>query len=385
MKRILFIIGNMEIGGTRTSLLNLLYHLSSVNDLKISLLIMGHHGELAIRIPTNIEVLPEMFLISSALPRKQPREVSANIYHAFFHAAKEIVGYKKIFDALFRHMARKIQSVYGTYDAVFGYQEGLCNNFASYIFAKKRFAWIHNDVEKWYVPSLFSTEAYEKVDQIIFVAESAKEKFVDMFPGFSHKCVVIKNTIVEQMICEKYQACAPLDKSKHSHFVFTSVGRFTEQKAFDRIIPIAEFLKRQGVSFCWNVVGDGPLFSEIQKNIIDNGMCDFISLVGAVENPYGYIGNSDLLVVTSLYESQPMVILEALTLNVPVLTTRFSSAEEIIGEEKYGVIVNNNTEDIAQTLLRICQEESCLKKMKQAARGYQYDNMSIIRKIQEII
>lgn len=62
--------------------------------------------------------------------------------------------------------------------------------------------------------------------------------------------------------------------------------------------------------------------------------------------PVGYVKNADVYVLTSLYESQPMVIMEALTLGIPVISTNFASATEMLSGVKYGMICENSSSGI---------------------------------------
>ena len=95
------------------------------------------------------------------------------------------------------------------------------------------------------------------------------------------------------------------------------------------------------------------------------------------------MSNADILVVTSIYESQPMVILEALTVGLPVITTRYSSAEEILKDKPYGIICENNEEALANCLLNISEEN--VENMRLAASCYEYDNKKIVDSIRGLI
>jgi glycosyltransferase involved in cell wall biosynthesis len=80
-----------------------------------------------------------------------------------------------------------------------------------------------------------------------------------------------------------------------------------------------------------------------------------------------------------------MVILEALTLGVPVLSTRFSSSEEIIQNKGYGIICDNSEESITKSLVSILNNPNILKTMKEAAVEYGYDNQTILSQVRKLI
>lgn len=93
--------------------------------------------------------------------------------------------------------------------------------------------------------------------------------------------------------------------------------------------------------------------------------------------------NADVYVLTSLYESQPMVIMEALTLGIPVISTNFASATEMLSGVKYGMICENSSSGILNAIEEITTER--LKEMKAATQEFIYDNDYIIRQIMELI
>ena len=382
MKKVLFVIGNAEIGGTRTSLFNLLHHLSKEDDIEIYLYMLSHYGSLMDRIPDNITVISENWKINASLPGKPHASIVQESFHAILKIVKSIVGYKKLYAWIFKAAAKSLYEKYGEFDAVFGYQEGICNYFSAFVTARKHYAWIHKDIESWYVENEFEYETYNNSDGILFVADTAQRKFCTKYPEFSKKCNVIKNTINCAEIKEKASQKCKTAKTENIR-IYLSVGRVAKQKAFERIVPIARKLKESEASFRWYILGDGPEREHIQDMIKQNKLENEVIMLGSTDNPYKYMSNADILVVTSIYESQPMVILEALTVGLPVITTRYSSAEEILKDKPYGIICENNEEALANCLLNISEEN--VENMRLAASCYEYDNKKIVDSIRGLI
>lgn len=91
------------------------------------------------------------------------------------------------------------------------------------------------------------------------------------------------------------------------------VGRLTYQKGLDRILKLA----RDNPSVSFNVIGDGPLLGYVRKKKPDN-----INMHGFKEGPFENISSNDLLVVPSRYfEGVPLVLLEALSRNIRVISS----------------------------------------------------------------
>ena len=71
---------------------------------------------------------------------------------------------------------------------------------------------------------------------------------------------------------------------------------------------------------------------------------DCVKLYGNKTNPYPYIKSADLFYLGSIHEAAPVVFSESRILGTPIITTKTSSAEELVGDN--GIICENNEEDI---------------------------------------
>ena len=67
------------------------------------------------------------------------------------------------------------------------------------------------------------------------------------------------------------------------------------------------------------IIGDGPLKSELKKYIDNNCLEDYVTLVGFLKNPYSLMNKMDGFILTSRYEGQGMVFLEAKCLGLDVI------------------------------------------------------------------
>jgi len=72
---------------------------------------------------------------------------------------------------------------------------------------------------------------------------------------------------------------------------------------------------------------------------------------GKVDNPFAILAQSDCFVLSSDYEGQPMVILEARTLGLPVITTSFSSVGDSVPPDA-GIVVPKSVEGVVDGLQR---------------------------------
>ena len=114
---------------------------------------------------------------------------------------------------------------------------------------------------------------------------------------------------------------------------------------------------------------------------LDFGMYCVI-LLGAKSNPHFYIKQADLLVSLSSSEACPRVIIEALILGPPVLSSNFPSIYEYLDDGLYGRIapIENFPDAIAQLLT----DKPLYNRLKNNLKNYSFDNTSLIKQLEAI-
>ena len=203
-----------------------------------------------------------------------------------------------------------------------------------------KLAWVHCDLAKK-EGMASQTEKLKKYymayDKVVCVSENVKDSFVQLF-GETPEAVVLYNVNDEEEILKKAQAFAV---PKENVPVMIAVGRLTEQKGFDRLINACAMLKKADIPFLLRVLGEGPERQNLEELIRQNHLEDQIQLLGFQPNPYPYMNAADMVVCSSRYEGFSTVITEALILGKPVVTTPCSGMRELLGDSKYGLIIED--------------------------------------------
>ena len=128
--------------------------------------------------------------------------------------------------------------------------------------------------------------------------------------------------------------------------VFVTIGRLSTEKNHRRLIDAFEKVHLSDPHVRLLIIGTGPLKAELESVIEQRGLSEVVCLAGEQANPYAYLARADCFVLSSDHEGQPMVILEALTLGLPVVTTDFSSAQGAL-PSGCGVIVGRSVAGLA--------------------------------------
>jgi glycosyltransferase involved in cell wall biosynthesis len=118
-----------------------------------------------------------------------------------------------------------------------------------------------------------------------------------------------------------------------------AVGRFTEQKAFDVLIrAFALVSKNHRVRLI--ILGEGEERPDLEALIREYALEEEISMPGFVTNPYSYMAHAAAFVLSSRWEGLPTVLVEAMALGVPIISTDCPSGpREILLDGKYGKLV----------------------------------------------
>jgi CDP-glycerol glycerophosphotransferase len=131
---------------------------------------------------------------------------------------------------------------------------------------------------------------------------------------------------------------------------FVTVGRLSPEKNQARLIRAFAAAHAERPKTRLIIVGTGPLENDLTDLVARLGLTESVWLVGHQSNPYALMARCDCFVLSSDYEGQPMVVLEARILGLPVVTVDFGSvADSLPGDA--GVIVPATDADLARGLL----------------------------------
>lgn len=378
-KRILFVINNMRIGGTRKSLINML-SIFPYDKMDVDLLLLSPVGEYLNLVDARVNLVKTPYLCRCAFSKTKELRLQDILIKAMISLLRRIFGYETIFTLIYTWVAERLcRDV--AYDAVFGFQEGESNDCASFIPSPKHYLWIHNNYEYFIGNSKGLKRSYILADKILFVAEASLQSFKKLNLGYTNKLMIIKNILPQKNIVnEATEKILDEDVFLRDVLNFISIGRLSHQKGFDRAIEVAYRLKQEGYKFRWVIIGDGEDKDNLLKSINDKKLSEFILLIGARKNPYPYIKKADVYIMTSYYESQPMALMEALTIGTPVISTKFDSVNEIIQNRAFAMIVDNTVDGIQAGTISVFNRK-ILDKMRRHVDDFKYNNEKIIGEI----
>ena len=142
-----------------------------------------------------------------------------------------------------------------------------------------------------------------------------------------------------------------------------SVGRLVPKKGFDTLLHSLQRLQQLGVDFEANIIGSGELESGLLALQADLGLSEQVKFLGAQpqEVVRDLCGESDLIALACQpdpdgnQDALPTVLLEALAMDRPVVSTRVSGVPEIVGEQAGWVVEPANPDALAEAIRKAAQ------------------------------
>lgn len=158
-----------------------------------------------------------------------------------------------------------------------------------------------------------------------------------------------------------------------------AVGRLEQQKGYPYLLEAMRLLKLQGQPFFLAIAGRGKLKAELEKKVGEYGLQSEVCFLGVRDDVLRLMAVADMLVLSSIWEGLPGVVLEAMASGLPVVATAVGGSPELVIEGKTGFLVPPKdpvslTESIAKVLSLSAEERL---QMGQAARVRVKENFTL--------
>jgi len=363
MKKIVFGITCLELGGAERVLIDIVNNL--VDKYDITIFTLYGKGDFLGQLNDRVKVESMYNCKYDDLNKLEKLKMSLKMYNGALR--------KLLYDKYIR----------GRYDVEIAFLEGPMTWIFSTPSNTKKIAWVHNDIEKVFgegkraqLKKSLNVKAYNGYNKIVFVSKDNLDIFNSIYPNNKVDKLIIKNYIDKDIVLKR--AKEKIDKLDHNVPCFVQVSRLVSQKGLYRLLDVHRELIDEGYEHKIYIVGDGPLKSDLQKLITEYNLLDSFILLGQKENPYPYIKDADYFILTSLYEGYGMVVLEAEILGKYIMITDTAAREALDGYE-YGMVVNNNFDGVFDGMKEI------IKKKPKVSKKIVIDNESILKNIIELI
>jgi glycosyltransferase involved in cell wall biosynthesis len=170
--------------------------------------------------------------------------------------------------------------------------------------------------------------------KIIFVSRGVLESFHRKSFIIRNKSAVILNgtKLPDQSLVENH--------SKQIKKNILALGRISKQKDFQTTLHAFALALETRKDMVLNIVGDGPELNDLKKTSESLGISSYVNFVGSVLDPSSYFLDADIFIHSSFYDGMPMVLIEALSFGLSIISTDTPHGpKEILSYGKFGDIV----------------------------------------------
>ena len=371
-KSILFVINSLGCGGAEKSLLSLLT-LLDYDKYDVTLQMIRRGGMFEELLPPEVHVRKELdytAFCSQSIAKQMLsfdfRRIAARVRTSLFLRQNRRAG-QPLHDAqaYWKYSGTAFDPLPELYDVAVAWGQGTPTHFvAKKVRAKKKFAWVNADYENVGHDKDFDRRYYAAFTEIICVSNKLCLTLQKVFPEYAAKMTTIYDINNPATIFA--MANQPCSLRNEGNLTLVTVGRLVPQKGYDIAAKAAWLLKKRGVRFHWYVVGGGDS-APIEKDIVQYGIRDCFTLLGAKANPYPYMKAADIYVQTSKFEGYCLTLAEARMLNVPCVTTNFDVVYAQMIDGDNGLVVEMSAEAVVDGIIRLATDQELYQHIK----GYQ--------------
>lgn len=150
------------------------------------------------------------------------------------------------------------------------------------------------------------------------------------------KFIYVRNSFSAKRVQE--DAAQPYDEiEEYRHFqkpdqndmIYANMGRLSPEKNQKNLIDAFYRLHEEFKDTKLYLLGDGPLKEELENQIRRYHLEQDVIMTGNLDNPFALLRRCDCFVLPSLYEGQPMSVLEVRVLGLPIILSDFSTREDV--------------------------------------------------------
>ena len=391
MKKCLFIMPYMKMGGVEMSLISLLRAID-YEQLQVDLLLLEKGGDMVERVPEQVTVyyshydnvwaqraLARSFQGKSMIDRIQLK--SAKAWIKIQETRLGIYGYG------LKHLVLPEVIARTQYDLVIdyhGYGYITTAIAARGIASMRRASWLH-DQKMDFIERVYPY--MNAMDFLVAVSPAVEQESRRQYPEFSEKLTTLMNLLDVSTIYRKAHEEPQIIKDKQQTHIVT-VGRLAHQKGQDMAIEAAKILRNRynQHGFKWHLVGGGLTKDQLETAIEAAGLQEQVILEGRQDNPYAYMAMADIYVQPSRHEGYGITLAEALLLGLPTIVTDVASMVEQLTQLKTGAIVPiDNPEALAGQLNQWISNPQIPAAMRKELKQHSYDPATTMNQFYQML
>lgn len=170
--------------------------------------------------------------------------------------------------------------------------------------------------------------------KIVVGAERIRELYLERGIGSADQYEIIYDGVDTEAF---RQASENLNRSKSNQVRLLFVGRLADGKGLFDLLSAIDQMQDSNIRL--DIIGDGPIRSDIQNAVNRRGLDDIVTIHGYCDDVPSAMATADILVLPSYREGTPRVITEARATGLPVVATDIAGIPEMVRDGETGFLV----------------------------------------------
>ncbi|MFL6528645.1 MAG: glycosyltransferase family 4 protein [Chthoniobacterales bacterium] len=225
----------------------------------------------------------------------------------------------------------------------------------------------------------------ESAEAVLTVSDFAVRALQERYPNAAKKIHRIYNGIDVSAF--------PLATFHHAVAKIVSIGRLIEKKGFRDLIDACAILARKGAVFSAEIIGEGPLESDLRGRIAQHGLESKVSLPGPLPQSEiaPRLATATMFVLPCRTEAMggmdnlPTVIMEAMAAGLPVVSTRVAGVPEMVEDGQTGLLVSEgDVTGLASAMATIANDQNLARTLGTRGRQVAIEKFSIDKNVAQL-
>ena len=207
-------------------------------------------------------------------------------------------------------------------------------------------------------------------DAIVLVSSDMKKPLENRFPRFKNKLFVIPNGVENNLLGADLAARA----SSTSTVSILTVASLIPRKDIATLIKAVAYINNtdgKKIDIKLNIVGDGQLRADLEALSVSEGVDSIVKFHGMLspDNVEALYSESQIFVLSSLYEGRPNVVVEAMAAGLPVIAASGGALQENVEKGVTGTLVPvNNVGALAKAIICTLENSKHTESMARDAK-----------------
>ena len=218
---------------------------------------------------------------------------------------------------------------------------------------------VHGPDEFYDAKGQYLEQKIAAADFIICISNYARSQLMMLSPYiYWNKFIVTRLGVDPELFSP------PPDKDAREFFEILCVGRLTRAKGQHMLIDAVEQLTQQGRRVRLRLLGTGPEIASLRKQTAQNRIVDSVIFEGAMNQDRirTFYAIADLFCLPSFAEGLPVVLMEAMAMGIPCVSTQITGIPELIRSGTDGLLVAPSDLDALVAALAKLMDDATLRQ-----------------------